>query len=410
MPLHRNEGQHVNRRQGQQGQALFIFAIALVALVAMTGLILDGGAVFAQQRVAQNGADGAATAGTVVIASNLGDPGLNDGSDVWTAIDDTADENGLESWGAIYTDVYGQPIGTDVVNTGDIPTNARGVKVSGMRTATTSFARVLGINSLAANADATVIAGAQSLDCVLAEDGCSLLPLTFPVQVSHCDASGELIEGPWIGAPPPDPENIGDAYWPIVGAGDLPSPADPDGNPDSMAILPLCRSSSGGSGAFGWLDLDTTQNLQQEIEGPLTQPVEIPDWFQTQSGSPDSADDEISAYIHQPVLIPLNNGACRIDPGTPDTCPIEFEGVDPVGENTWYYVHTLAVLYIDQVLVQGPDKDQCAEAPGNPPVPVTSGAGFLGCIKGWFVNYVTSGPVDPEGEIGPGGVAIQLIR
>ena len=93
-----------------------------------------------------------------------------------------------------------------------------------------------------ANADATVIAGAASLDCVLAEDGCTLLPLTFPVQVSQCDASGELIEGPWIGAPPPDPENVGDEYWPIVGAGDLPSPADPDGNPDTMALLPLCRA------------------------------------------------------------------------------------------------------------------------------------------------------------------------
>ena len=196
--------------------------IALVALIAMTGLILDGGAVLAQQRVAQNGADGAANAGTVVIASNLGSPGLNDGSDVWTAINDTAADNGLESWSAIYTDVYGQPIGANVVNTGPIPSDARGVRVAGARTASTSFARVLGINSLQANADATVIAGAASLDCVLAEDGCTLLPLTFPVQVSQCDTHGELIEGPWIGAPPPDPENVGDEYWPIVGAATYP--------------------------------------------------------------------------------------------------------------------------------------------------------------------------------------------
>jgi Putative Flp pilus-assembly TadE/G-like len=401
----------VNHRHGQRGQALFIFVIALVALIAMTGLILDGGAVFAQQRVAQNGADGAATAGTVVIASNLGDPGLNDGSDVWTAIDDTANDNGLESWTAIYTDVYGDPIGADVVNTGAIPTDARGVRVSGKRTAATSFARVIGVNSLPANADATVIAGALSLDCVVAEDGCTLLPLTFPVQVSECDSRGELIEGPWIGAPPPDPENVGDEYWPIVGAGDLPTATDPDGNEDTLAILPLCKSSSTGSGAFGWLDLDPSiPNLPGEIEGPLTNPVDIPDWFQTQSGNPNSVDDEISAYIHQPVLIPLNNGACREDPGTATICPAGMEGVDPVGNNTWYYVHTLAVFYIHQVLVQGPNVDECASPPGGPPVPVTRGSGFLGCIKGWFVNYVTSGPVDPEGEIGPGGVAIQLIR
>ena len=410
MPLHRREGRSVNHRRDQRGQALFIFVIALVALIAMTGLIIDGGAVFAQQRVAQNGADGAATAGTVVIASNLGNPGLNDGLDVWTAINDTAADNGLEGWSAFYTDVYGQPIGASVVNTGAIPSDARGVRVSGARTASTSFARVLGVNNLQANADATVIAGAVSLDCVVAEDGCTLLPLTFPLQVYECDSHGVLIPGPWIGQPPPG-EDPSDPYWPIVGAGDLPTAADPDGNTDTLAILPLCKSSSGGSGAFGWLDLDPgISNLAGEIEGPLTQPVKIPDWFQTQPGNPNSVDDEISEYIHQPVLIPLNNGACRIDPGATDKCPLTDEGVDPVGNNTWYYVHTLAVFYIDQVLVQGANKNDCASPPGGPLVPVTHGAGFLGCLKGWFVNYVTAGPVDPEGEIGPGGVAIQLIR
>ena len=128
----------------------------------MAGLILDGGAVFAEQRVAQNGADGAATAGTVVIASNLGSPGLKNGTDVWNAIDDTANDNGLESWTAIYTDVYGAPIGQDVVATGAIPADARGVRVSGTRTAATSFARVLGVNSLTASADATVVAGPRA--------------------------------------------------------------------------------------------------------------------------------------------------------------------------------------------------------------------------------------------------------
>ena len=411
MPSHRREGRSVNQRHGQQGQALFIFVIALVALVAMTGLILDGGAVFAQQRVAQNGADGAANAGTVEIAANLGSPGLKDGADVWNAINATATDNGLENWAAIYTNVYGEPIGADVVNTGAIPDDARGVRVSGTRTASTSFARILGINSLPANADATVIAGAASLECVVVQDGCTLLPLTFPVQVSECDSHGELIEGPWIGAPPPDPENVGDAYWPIVGVEDLPTAADPDGNEETLAILPLCKSSSTGSGAFGWLDLDPAiDNLAGEIEGPLVNPVDIPNWFQTQAGNPNSVDDEISVYIHQPVLIPLNNGACRIDPGTTDTCPDEFEGVDPVGNNTWYYVHTLAVFYIHEVLVQGSNVNECAAPPGGPAVPVTHGSGFLGCIKGWFVNYVTAGPVDPEAEIGPGGVAIQLIR
>ena len=231
--FHRREGRSVNHRHGQRGQALFIFVIALVALIAMTGLILDGGAVFAQQRVAQNGADGAATAGTVVIASNLGIPGSTTGrtSGPRSTIRPTTTVS--KSWSAIYTDVYGQPIGSDVVNTGAIPANARGVKVSGTRTAATSFARVLGINGLAGqrgrhrhrrSAEPRLCRRRGRLHTPAAD---------VPGSGVQCDSHGELIEGPWIGAPPPDPENVGDEYWPIVGAGDLPSAADPDGNADT---------------------------------------------------------------------------------------------------------------------------------------------------------------------------------
>ena len=203
------------------------------------------------------------------------------------------------------------------------PADARGVRVSGTRTASDLIRPgSRGEQPCLPTPTRPSSPGQPSLDCVVAEDGCTLLPLTFPVQVSECDSRGVLIEGPWIGAPPPDPENVGDAYWPIVGAEDLPTAADPNGNEDTLAILPLCKSRRGGSGAFGWLDLDPgIPNLPGEIEGPLTTPVDIPDWFQTQSGNPNSVDDEISAYIHQPVLIPLNNGACRMDPGTPHVCP-----------------------------------------------------------------------------------------
>lgn len=49
--------------QRERGQVLVIFAIALVAIVAMTGLVLDGGSTFVQRRDEQNVADGAAMAG-----------------------------------------------------------------------------------------------------------------------------------------------------------------------------------------------------------------------------------------------------------------------------------------------------------------------------------------------------------
>lgn len=47
-------------RERESGQIIVIFALALVALIAMVGLVLDGGSTFAQRRAQQNAADLAA--------------------------------------------------------------------------------------------------------------------------------------------------------------------------------------------------------------------------------------------------------------------------------------------------------------------------------------------------------------
>ncbi|MEX1171411.1 MAG: pilus assembly protein TadG-related protein [Chloroflexota bacterium] len=395
------------RDRGGRGQILVVFVLALVAMIGMTGLILDGGAAFAQQRVAQNGADAAATAGGLVIADHIDPAKSRTGADVWSAINTVAAENGLEDWTAVYTDAFGEPLPDAVDATLPIPATAWGVRVGGDRNVGTTFSRVLGVNSFKASAEATVIAGPTSTECVAEEDGCTLLPLTFPVRVSECDAQGEVVPGgTWIGAPPPG-ANPDDTYWPKVGAGGLPSSTNPTGDLDSMAILPLCRGSGDSTGAFGWLDLVPGMNLSQEIVGPLSGTVVIPDWFQTQTGNPNSVEAELLAWRRTPVLIPLHNQACRDDPGDTDICG--DPGVN--GNNTWYYVHTLAVFYIEHVYVQGNNKSECSNPPGSPTVPVTNGAGFLGCLKGWFIDYRSSGPVVPGGEVSPGApIGIQLVH
>jgi Flp pilus assembly protein TadG len=399
----------------QHGQILVVFVLGLFAALAMVALIIEAGNVFAQQRIAQNGSDSAATAGTIIVAEELSGKTRTD-QEVFTAVKDAADANELNAYTAEYTDDTGTPIGAAVQDVDQqIPADARGVNVIGSRTTGTTFANLLGITSLTATADATVVAGALSGECVSEDSGCTLLPVAFPVKIFECDGGGNLLTGQWVGAPPPG--NEGEGYWPIVGAEDLPGGTNPgpdgltsNGNESTEAILPLCRGAGGSSGAFGWLDLEPGMNLAQEITGPLNTKIDLPDWFQTQAGNPNSVEDELLAYWHQPVLIPLYNQACREDPGDTDICP--NPGVDPVGNNTWYYVHTLAVFYIDQVLVQGSNVNQCAAPPGSPLVPVTTGAGFLGCLKGWFVNYVTAGPIVPGGydpdKHQP--IGIQLIR
>ncbi len=397
-------------RRDAQGQIIVIFALALLTMIAMVALVIEAGNIFGQQRIAQNGADATATAGTLVVAEGLGGA-TRTGADVANAVNAAAAANGLAVSVAEYTTDTGVPIGQQVVSNGSIPADARGVHVAGTRLVDTVLARLppISIDQVPANADATAVAGALSGECVESESGCALLPVTFPVQVFQCDSGGNLLDGPWVGAPPPG--NEGDPYWEIVGAEDLPggSVGGVTGNLSKMAILPLCRGSGLSSGTFGWLDLVSGMNLAQEITGPLTDPVDIPDWFQSQTGNANSVEDELNAYLHETVLIPLHNQACREDPGDTDVCSLP--GVDPVGNNTWYYVHTLANFYLEQVLVQGNNINQCAAAPGSPIPPSTAG-GFLGCLKGWFVSYITAGPVTPGGTITPGvtTIGIQLIK
>ena len=395
-----------HRRPGRErGQLIVLFALALVALIAMAGLLIDGSAVLAQQRIAQNAADSAATAGGLVVADALDPDTARTNHEVYVAVRHMADVNGLINWTAEYTNPTGVRTGVVVPDNGaEVPGEYRGVYVSGQRMVDTTFSRVIGINEIPVAAAATVLAGPTSTECAVDEDGCALLPLTFPIRPSRCDGKGNLLPGYWVGAPPPGHE--GEDYWPIVGMSALPSATNPSGDLGSMAILPLCKEEGGSSGTFGWLDLDPTLNLAGEINGPITTTVSIPDWFQAQTGNPNSVEAELLQYVHQPVLIPLYNQACKEDPGDSTMC--DDPGV--AGNNTWYYVHTVGVFYIDKVFVQSNNVDACTSAPGKPLVPVDKGAGFLGCLKGWFVKYVFSGPINPSGDIESGAIGIQLIH
>jgi Flp pilus assembly protein TadG len=369
------------------GQIVVVFALAIIAILAMASLVIDGGNVFAQQRIAQNGADATANAGTLVIAEKLsGAP--KTGLDVYNAVTASATANGLQNAVALYTDNFGVPFDPPIVVSAAtaLPTDARGVHVGGDRVVGTTLARVIGITSLTASADATAIAGAASGGCP-PDTSCGLLPVTFPVQVSECDGTGNLV----IGTSP---------EWPLVG------PAN-DGDPAYEAIVPLCKISEG---AVGWLDL-APGNLQDEIVTPVND-FAYPSWVQTQPGNPNSVEDEINInYADKVVLIPMFDGTCRIKPATGATpCPDADKGVDPVGNNTYYHIPYLAAFHLDQAYIQGANVNSCATDPGNPHVDPST-PGFLGCLKGWFVDYILPGEVNPTTTITDATViAMQLIR
>ena len=192
-------------RTGERGQILVIIVLALVAVIGMVGLVIDGGALFAQQRVAQNGADGAATAGTVVIAEYMGGATTRDQSE-------RVRRRGGQCAGQrprqLDRGIHGRLRHADRRHRSS-RARARSrpaPRVSGRSArepSSTTFSRVFGFDTIPASAEATVVAGPLSADCVADDDGCAVVPVTFPVQVSQCDSSGNLIQGPWVGAPPP---------------------------------------------------------------------------------------------------------------------------------------------------------------------------------------------------------------
>jgi Flp pilus assembly protein TadG len=60
------------RRHRQDGQAIVLFALSLVALLAMGGLVLDGGGAYAQRRTGQDASDLAAVAGATAYTNAAG--------------------------------------------------------------------------------------------------------------------------------------------------------------------------------------------------------------------------------------------------------------------------------------------------------------------------------------------------
>ena len=129
------------RRPDPSGQVLAIVAAALIGLVAMVGLVIDGGHAWGRQRVTQNGADAIAKAGAVVILQWL-DEQPKDIDDVACAVRTATQENGVDIEEVLFTDHEGELIGESVpecgTTTGDIPEEAQGIRAVATKRSTPS--------------------------------------------------------------------------------------------------------------------------------------------------------------------------------------------------------------------------------------------------------------------------------
>ena len=260
-------------------------AMALVVLVGMTGLIVDGGNAWANSRAVQNGADAAAEAGALVLARRLAGARTPTGgwdANVRSAIDASAAANGVTVREAYYTDICGIPLkwdgssslnddGTYKFSTAQAvgdglpgPTNTTpdcpsrmvgpvaGVIVLAGRDVGTYFSGVLGIRSIAVTMQATAAAGFLQESCAAPQgEACGMLPIAMPVTKITCDGSNEIQDTgvPWSA----------DAV--------------------TVYVIPLCIN---GPGNVGYVDWTPKGGGTSELIGSITDPdnpaVPLPSW------------------------------------------------------------------------------------------------------------------------------------
>ena len=368
-------------------------------MIAMVGIVVDGGYAWGQQRQAQNGADAMANAGATVIAQSLkGVTPTKTSGDVGCAVEAVATLNRSQNAVSYYTDVQGNLLSplAQVPACGDtslIPSSAQGVKAKGERSFDTFLAKVVGITRLTASAEATAVAGLLTRTCT-ATSGCGLLPVTFPLTLTSCDGTNQQIQ-------------IGGTQWPLV----TPETA----NATNEVIVPICSS---GPGAVGWLDFGCRPNLAETITNPCPNySFPLPTWLHTEPGNTNSLDNELNSMFAGPQLgvaddgiatIPINVNTCNTDPGpSQPTCPGGNGSGN--GNNFYYYIPRVASFMVDQVYTSGGNSPECNTGPGGPAI---GGNGATGCFKGWFIAYLEEGPVGPgaTGPQDPGVIGIQLIR
>jgi hypothetical protein len=403
--------------RSEKGQVLVIVAIGFIAMVAMVGLVIDGGFAWGKQRDTQNAADATAKAGAGLLAENLaGVEPQNSDADVKVVVDAAAAANNVDLEGAYYTNFNGDMLNTGgAVTTNDgaaakvgdgfMPAGTAGIRAVARQEFETFLMRVVGFSTMTAVNDAVARAGYQASVCE-ASAGCGVLPITIPVNVLACDGTNQ---------PAFETTEDGDKIFWITG-----------GDADAPVSIPLCQNSPGN---VGWLDWTPTSGTDgctgtgtSELTCVITEPrnpyMQWPGWyFITSTGNPNAAavETELRNYNGDAVMIPQFDITCNTTPSGPgvDGCP--EENVGGTGTNQWYHLAGMSTLRLCGPTVPGCSAagfDHGVYINGNNKNPCDTGNGSTACIAGKFEILSVEGEVsaNPPPNMGTANVGVQLIR
>ena len=405
-------------RRSESGQVLIIVAAGLLALIAMVGLVIDGGYAWGRQRMTANGADAVAKAGTVVVLEWL-DTKPKTMGDVGCAVDLAEAENGVIVERAEFTDHTGELINVVVPDCvpgggGAIPPTAQGVRVVASQTFETFLMSIVGIRQLTATANATAVVGP------ITGSGVGL-PVTFPQTMELCDDSGDTHTIRDWDEPNYDGSGANDGTWTPFEI--LPLGATLDAS--NEAIIPLCTTAPG---SVGWLDYGCG-NLADQIEDPCDIFVSIPGWLETHTGNINCCEDELATYhgnqpgVYEedgvdtdgnydvPVKLPIHTTTCEDAPvpgtfdsdgdGDHDTLDWRAPGASGTARaTTWTTACRSGSPSSSTRRTSRATTTSASRPPGNPQL--VNPSGLTGCLKGWFVERI--GPPDAVsiGDVNPG--------
>lgn len=258
----------------EEGATAVVVAILLVVLLGFSALAIDVGAMHAERRELQNGADAAALAVAQDCAAGDCDGGPY--GDRWSTADAFADDNAGDLAAAI----------DDVRIPGDLSGDTVTVETSSDPALALRFAPVLGFDEATVGAAATAGWKVPS----------SLAP-TLPLTISICEWEASS-DGTYPGS-----ELMLTFHKPNNGQGSGQAPnLDEDGCP----VGPAGMDSDGDGwvpGGFGWLDAECGLDVDPDGDG----------WVSDDNGNNPECRDELQ--VGATVLIPIfDEASCGADP------------------------------------------------------------------------------------------------
>ena len=150
----------------EEGQAIVLVALAMVAMLGMLALAVDGGVAYAMRRQMQNASDSASLGGAQVLLNRLGDLSAATEQAVLLAVHANAEQNGVADSNAIpgdgindniqafFVNQNDTPLGGPLGSNGFVPAAARGVQVGASGSFVSFFAGLAGHDSLGVGATA----------------------------------------------------------------------------------------------------------------------------------------------------------------------------------------------------------------------------------------------------------------